>query len=197
MSTRHDAEMALQDHETESKFVPGLKSYDGRSISVPPREAFNLGFHAGWAKRDQAHETRLGDESDLMARLVEARDNFATMTEAAKQLEEQLEQESTGKAEDALRIAYLEERVLQLQLQLRATAERTAPSEANQRFRATLADALGTTDTSSPGLITRLLRLADRRPHSPAGHRRGIGTSHAHLPRRAPGQDHPRLRPQP
>lgn len=55
----------------------------------------------------------------LVAELAEARENLAVMTEEASRLEALLEQRATGEADAAIRIAYLEERVLELQLALR------------------------------------------------------------------------------
>lgn len=71
----------------------------------------------------------------LVAELAEARENLAVMTEEASRLEALLEQRATGEADAALRIAYLEERVLDLQLALmrerdKATGDSLGSSQA-------------------------------------------------------------------
>lgn len=130
-TTNPAAAAALLRYQDAARDVPGLKNCEGNIRQPPAREAFSEGFIAGWTTRDAdaAAERRVlaksrGDqrtafETQLMIELRETREDFAMMTAEATRLEEEIELRSAAEVDAALRIAYLEERVLELQLALR------------------------------------------------------------------------------
>lgn len=130
-TTNPAAAAALLRYQDMTRDIPGLKNRDGSIRHPPAREAFSEGFIAGWTTReaDAAAERRVltkarGDqrtafETQLMIELRETREDFAMMTAEATRLEEEIELRSAAEVDAALRIAYLEERVLELQLALR------------------------------------------------------------------------------